>query len=155
MCSVYRRYLSLCSQDDAALIVTPLAYSYLEIHWIIRFKGYVLDETMSAFLAHSETFWDSQKENEKDGAWCVYSISSLWLGLNKRPCFLPHNTPRRLFLVLGQQRRMKDQPQRKECGSCCGLGGSWASRCGGRVSAFWHWVAPGVHDSGSAAGKWV
>lgn len=68
---------------------------------------------------------------------------------------LSHNTTCRLFLVLRQWRRMKERPQRKECGSCCGLGGSWAIRCGGRVSAFWHWVAPGVHDSRSALGGWV
>lgn len=69
--------------------------------------------------------------------------------------FLPHNAPCRLFLVLRRRRRMKEQPQRKECGSCCGLRGSWVSRCGGRVSAFWHWVAPGVHDSESVVGGWV
>lgn len=67
--------------------------------------------------------------------------------------FLPHSAPCRLFLV--QQRRMKELSQRKECGSCCGLGGSWAGSCGGRASAFWHGVAPGVHDSRSAAGGWV
>lgn len=47
---------------------------------------------------------------------------------------------------------MKDGPQRKECGSCCGLRGSWASRCGGGVSAFSLWVASGVHESRSAVG---
>lgn len=50
---------------------------------------------------------------------------------------------------------MKDRPQRKECGSCCGLRGSWASRCGGGVSAFSHWVAPGVQESRFAAGGGV
>lgn len=69
--------------------------------------------------------------------------------------FLPHNTPCRLFLVPRRWRRMKDRPQRKECGSCCGLRGSWASRCGDGVSAFSHWVAPGVHESRSAVGGGV
>lgn len=29
------------------------------------------------------------------------------------------------------------------------------NRCGGRVSAFRHWVALGMHDSRSAVGGWV
>lgn len=54
---------------------------------------------------------------------------------------------------------MKGRPQRKECGSCCGLGdGVEGHRQGEEVGvgclSFDIGWPPGVHDSGSAAGGW-
>lgn len=54
---------------------------------------------------------------------------------------------------------MKGRPQRKECGSCCGLGdGVEGHRQGEKVGvgclSFDIGWPPGVHDSGSAAGGW-
>lgn len=99
-------------------------------------------------------FQASGGENQSAELYGVFTFSARCSLAWQTAPFLPHNAPCRLFLV--QQRRMKEVSQRKECGSCCGLGGSWARRsCGGRASAFWHGVAPGVHDSRSAAGGWV
>lgn len=61
--------------------------------------------------------------------------------------FRPHNT-HRLFLVLRRWRRMKDSPQRKECGSCCGLRRSCASRCRGGMFAFFIWWPLGCLSQG-------
>lgn len=132
---------------------------------IIIVKGHFLGKTVachSCVFASKGTSVRARRRCEVHGmtagkakCGCVYLIGSLWLGMNKRPRFLPHNAPRRLFLVPRPWGGMKGRPQRKECGSCCGLGGSEASGRGGRVSVFWHWVAPGVRNSGSAAGGWV
>lgn len=68
----------------------------------------------------------NQKRKWESRAPCVYFISPPWHSQNTRPRFCHTILLYRLFLLLWQWRRMKDWPQRKECGSCCGLRGSWA-----------------------------